>query len=459
MNLGHYIKKLVTTVFSKGHDTSTEEGRAKERARRIGQTALAAMSARTVNIFTGLLTVPITLPYLGIELFGIWMALTGFVAFLSFSDLGLSIGLQTKLTECHGKDDRDRPSFLISSTFLLISLLFTLLCLIAYFFIPMADVVRFIPVETHNIQTLEMTAQSLIYTFAFGLFATIFQRIFESYQDGLYSNSLLAIGRVFSFLSVYFCVYFKLPLPILIALFMGMPFVFLIIGGIVLMINRPWLRPSILKVRIQYIIELFKIGYLAMRAQIGFAIMTSGPLLVLTSQFGAAAIVPFALIQRLSGVVAMLLGVALGPLWPAYGEAKQRGDWGWVSHTFKKSGYLATGIVVPSSLVLVLFGQDIIQFWSGEASVVTELNLIVVCVVWMILLAGIQVNSMLLNGLGEFKGQATYGLILPIIAITLASLFGHSMPLVGCLLFMIIMGDFTRFVAMAFEVKHVFKKH
>jgi O-antigen/teichoic acid export membrane protein len=450
-----YIKNLKNTVFSEAHNTNTPEGRSKERNRRIAQSALAAMSARFSNIFTGLLTVPVTLPYLGIEQFGIWMALTGFIAFLSFSDLGLSIGLQTKLTQCHGKNEKSEPSFLISSTLVLIILIALILILIGYLVIPNVGVSDIIPVAKNNNQILIETTQYLIYTFSFGLFSTVIQRVFESYQDGLYSNLLLAFGRVFSLLSVYLCVYFELSLPVLIVFFMGFPFLFLFVGGIILLIKRPWLRPNISKVKLRYIKEILKIGCLAMSAQVGASVMSTGPLLVLTTQFGAAAIVPFALAQRLFGIVSMMLTMALSPLWPAYGEAKQRGDWVWIKSTLKKSTYLSTLIVIPFFIFMLFLGQQIILFWSQNEAVIPEFELILVCSIWMVLLAGVRVGSMFLNGLGEFKGQAVYGLVLPVIAVICGMQFSNTFSLIENLLLMILIGELTRLIAMKFEIRNI----
>ncbi len=41
-----------------------------------------------------------------------------------------------------------------------------------------------------------------------------------------------------------------------------------------------------------------------------------------------------AITQRLLGVIGMALALALGPLWPAFGEAKARGDIDWILLTF-----------------------------------------------------------------------------------------------------------------------------
>ena len=52
-------------------DCSTEAGRWKERHRRIALTALASFVARAVNVLTVLVSVPMTVHYLGEERYGL----------------------------------------------------------------------------------------------------------------------------------------------------------------------------------------------------------------------------------------------------------------------------------------------------------------------------------------------------------------------------------------------------
>jgi O-antigen/teichoic acid export membrane protein len=458
MKLLEKLRYYNSIVFSKSQNITTTEDRSKERARRIAQTAMAAMCSRFFNIATGLITVPLMLPYLGVEQFGIWMALTGFVAFLAFTDLGLSIGLQNKLTECYGKDDLVEPSYFISSTLFIITILAILLVLFAQEVIPVVGVINIIPTSNEIEGVLIKTTQFVIYTFALGLFSSVIQRIFESSQDGLYANILLALGRILSLVSVFVCVYLEADLPIIVALFMGCPFVIMIIGGGVLFYKRPWLIPYFSKIRVKTIKQLIKIGTLSLSAQIGASIMSTGPLLVLTSKYGVVAIVPFTLCQRLYGVVGMLLSVALGPLWPAYGEAKERNDWNWINSTLHKSIKLSIFIVAPAFSLMLVFGQDIIAIWSRDITVTPDIELLTICGLWMALLAGIRLSSMYLNGLGLFKGQASYGLIFPIISVCLGLYFSDFISFNYTLLLMIVAGELTRLLSMKVEIKRVIKK-
>ena len=68
---------------------SAEALRAHERHRRIVLSALASAGARAISIAAALISVPLTLHYLGAERYGMWMIMSSFVAILGFADLGI----------------------------------------------------------------------------------------------------------------------------------------------------------------------------------------------------------------------------------------------------------------------------------------------------------------------------------------------------------------------------------
>ena len=71
-------------------DQSTAEGRAQERHRRVALTAGAAALAKLLSVGTALISVPLTLHYLGAERFGMWITISSLIAMLSFADFGIA---------------------------------------------------------------------------------------------------------------------------------------------------------------------------------------------------------------------------------------------------------------------------------------------------------------------------------------------------------------------------------
>jgi Polysaccharide biosynthesis protein. len=392
------------------------------------------------------------LPYFGVELFGIWMALTGFIAILSFTDLGLGIGLQSALTKCYAKNDRLTPSKLNASAFGLIFIMVLVLSAFSIFLVPMLDLTNVIDVSEPGSEIiLTQLAQCILLVFAFGLPAGIIQRIFIAYQDGLALNILLIVGRLIGLFSIFVCVYLQQSLITIAALYMGTPLIVITLGGIYLFWTKSWLRPDFRSINTSMVKSILSVGVAALSAQIGGSIMSTGPLLVLSSQYGAKAVVPYILTQRLLSVVQMVISVGIGPLWPAYGEAKVRGDHLWIKSTFYKSLKLSMAIALISFLFFMVFGQSVISIWADNAVAVPGLGLLFACCIIMVIGAWTGAFAAFLNGLDQFKGQAIYGLLLPILAVYLGVNFSEGLGFVLTLWLFILVGELTRILLMAFE--------
>src|SRR5436190_14295296 len=102
-------------------DSATPEGRARERWRRVLVTAAAAFASRGIGILTLLVTVPLTLHYLGPERYGLWMTISSVIALLGFADLGLGNGLVNALAAAHGRDNHAEARALVSNAFFLLA--------------------------------------------------------------------------------------------------------------------------------------------------------------------------------------------------------------------------------------------------------------------------------------------------------------------------------------------------
>jgi len=451
-------RKFISVFFSKGHDTATEAGRSRERLRRIGHTAIASAFSRAVNILSGLLSVPVTLTYLGQEQFGLWMTLTGFVAFLSFTDMGLGIGLQNALTACHGKDDRTEPSKLISTTLFMLFLICCVLSAFAWYALPYLPLGGLVKVQSKEaVAMLLPTTQAIIIVFGCSLPLGIIQRILDAYQEGFLSNVLLSVGRILGFASIFVCVALNYPLPIMAALYMGLPFVFFAIAGLYIFWKRPWLRPRFRGIQFTKAKQIGSVGGLALLAQLGASIMTTGPLFLLSSQFGAEAVAPFAITQRMLGGFSMVLSVAMSPLWPAYGEALARGDLKWIKATFKRSIVMSATIILPVFAVTTFYGIPIIKWWITEQKSVPDWSLLMACNVWMLFMAWNRACAMLLNGLNHFKGQSIYGLLLPIVAIVAGYYASFEFKLSDAVWVFVLVGEIFRSLLLGIESIFVMK--
>jgi len=133
------FSRALVVLRSRSFDSTTENGRSKERLRRAALTTIGSGASKAISLLTSLVSVPLTYRYLGAERYGIWMVLISIIGAMSFADLGIGNGLMNAISEAYGKDDRRMAREHISSglaLMLAIALLLSAIGVLAYPFLP-----------------------------------------------------------------------------------------------------------------------------------------------------------------------------------------------------------------------------------------------------------------------------------------------------------------------------------
>ncbi len=384
-------------------------------------TALMNVLSQIVQVATGLISVPLALSYVGAERFGIWMTLSTALAFITFSDLGVGIGVQDRLAKFIGVNDYAgaRKSFFTAFTF--VSFLFFLLMALAQITVPQANLVEFFSLKSPEaINEIVPTTLMVALCLSLGLVSGIVQRAFNALQEGFWVAVIQAVTRVCSLVLLFFVVRLQMGLPALVFVVGGLSNAVLLIVGLPLLLKRhAWMRLS--KITIAELFnasalrDIFKIGSLGLSAAIAIYFVNNTSPVVMARKYGAAGVADFAILLKLISIPGLLLTYLLLPLWPAITEAKVRQDNGWIRETYLRCVRLTVVLSVVSSAGLLLLGQEIIRIWTGDPSVVPDMGLILACAVFMVLGYWNTLTSVILNGLSRYKGQATYGLLLALL--------------------------------------------
>ncbi len=109
--------KVTSVMTLTPFDESTELGRAHERYRKVVLSTGSSLLYKGVSVSTGLISIPLTVDYLGTERFGMWMTLTSILALMTFADLGLGNGLVNAISKSKGNSNISMAEKAISSVF------------------------------------------------------------------------------------------------------------------------------------------------------------------------------------------------------------------------------------------------------------------------------------------------------------------------------------------------------
>ena len=300
-----FLDNIRLKIEGQGDDFS------KKRNAQIAKAISSGVAAKVIGMASGVITIPMTLKYLGVEQFGIWMAISSFVGFLSFTDLGLGIGLQNALSCCHGKDDIKSPKSYISNAYFIVGLM-AVLILLAIFVVTI-----FFPIE--NLVKIKSTGYSYLIKETFltvvtisliGIPICLIQRILIGYQKGNIANLLNLIGNIIALISIFVSVGFKLTLPILVALFVGAPLLVNFIYSLNYFIYKKQHRPAFYTINLKIIKEVTGAGLWSMLAQLTYLLRVNGPVIIISSQIGMAAVAQYTTTQKIFGIVVMVTTMA-----------------------------------------------------------------------------------------------------------------------------------------------------
>ena len=227
------LRKFASDLRFAAHSTSTPEGRSKERYRRAFLTSLASGLSRVIGVATSLISVPLTLHYLGTERYGLWMTISAVIAALGISDLGISNGLTNGVAQAHGRDDRLLARQYVSSAFFLligIAAALGVIFAISYPWVSWSSVFRVRSTQA----TSEVGPAVAVFTACFlaNIPAGIVSRVQLGFQEGFIANLWASLGSILGLLSLLVVIHIHGSLALLVLAMAGAPIVALMLNGI-----------------------------------------------------------------------------------------------------------------------------------------------------------------------------------------------------------------------------------
>lgn len=429
----------------------------RDRYRRAASTAFMNIVAQVVQLATGLISVPLALHYVGAERFGIWMTLSTALAFITFSDFGVGIGMQDRISRLAGRGDYRGARNAFYSAFSLVSLIAISIMLVGYIVLPRLGLASLFSLKSVEGQSdIGPTAFATTAVIALGLLGGLVQRAFNALQEGFWVAVLQIIARFFSLVLLFVVVHFQLGLPVLVFTVGGLTSCVLLLGGIpVLLYRKKWLRLHrqgfLNAIDLESAKGLLSIGALGLGASVAIYLVNNSIPFLISSKYGAESVADFAVLMKLLAIPGMLLTYVLSPLWPAIAEANQKSDARWIRDAYRKCSIACVGIATMSGAIFLFGSPLIIERWIGATDLIPSRHLVVASITFMVLGFWNGVTSVVLNGLSRFKGQASYGLILAVAAVILGVVIPNTFPK-EYVVWAINIGFAFRCVLMQFEV-------
>lgn len=429
------IKDFKFLLSFKSLDTSTKEGRSKERYRRSFITTITTVISKFISLAIFAVSIPLTVSYLGKERFGLWMTMSSLILMFNiFSDLGLGIALMNKTSEFRGADRKDLIQRYISNTFFLlcsVSLIIMVIynCLFGYLDWPAIFKLE----DPTGISEINTSMTLLAIIFSLNLPFTIIERFQEGNQEGYLNSFWQSIGNVIALFGILIVVWLKLGLPHLVLASFGLPTITRIVNFFYqFYFKSPWAKPRYYLINKETIHNLLKIGFVFFILNIFNVIGVHSDNFIISGTMGASSVGLYSVLQKLS-MIAIVFWSFTSSLWPAYVEAIARRDFDWVRKTIKRSIIINffSGILI--GIIIIIFGKLIISILT-KGLLVPNTQLLIGFASYVFVNGFISTFAVIFNASFLFKKQMKYFIIASLVSFGLKFLLGAHFGVMGIIL-------------------------
>jgi O-antigen/teichoic acid export membrane protein len=426
------LRQIAGLVRLRAFETDTAQGRSQERHRRVALTSIASVAKKLITGVSLLISIRLTLSYLGNERYAVWVVISSTLSMLTWSDLGLGNGLINIIAECHGKEDRVAARQSVASALFMLSCVAVLILAAASVAFPHVNWASYFKISDIRAKAeYTHTFVVCLLCFALGLPLGVVSRIHSGLQEGYINDLYASVGSLVGLLGILIAIHLRLGLVWLALAMAGAPLLMSAVNAAhVFVFSHPWLLPRPTDIHAKMSAMLLRSGSLFLVLQLSLAIAFQSDNVVIARVMGVGVVPQYSLPSRLFQFVPLLFSFLLSSLWPAYREAVARGDLAWAERTFYRSLASSIGISLPIVGALFLLGPFLLHLWVGNA-VHFSLALLIALSVQVLVNAAYNPISNFLNGMGVLGPQAIFTVAMAVVNITLSILLTRKIGISG----------------------------
>jgi len=387
---------------------------------RAALTAASSIGAKGLAGVITLVSIPLTLRYLGTERFGLWMTIASLQAIFAFADFGLGNGVLNTVAEAYGRGDFSLISRAVRSAVMLQGLVASALLAMFWFASIFIDWPSLLHVSG-ALAAREVRPAILIFASIFFLRSVVqvVQQAQYGLQMGFVANAWTAGGNLCALLGLVLAASRHAGVPVLCLVVSGLP----VASGV---LNATWWLTTRLKsprpassagADTPLLGRMMRVGLMFFLLQLGAALNLGIDPLIVNQVLGPNAVATFAVVQKPFELLSILLLLLLQPLWPAYREAITSGDMAWVTRTFRRAMIATLAFSSCIALIMAVGGPSLIRLWAGPSVHPSEGLIVAYCAAHLFLASQAPL-AVFLNGLGRIRFQLL--LAIPVIAASLA---------------------------------------
>ncbi|EKT4516163.1 MATE family efflux transporter [Flavobacterium psychrophilum] len=409
-----------------------------DRTSNFKKNAILLLFCQVGSIGLSFILVPLTLKYLGVSEYGVWITLVGVIEWFNFFDIGLGHGLRNKYAEAKATNNLDDVKKYVSTTFFMmaiISVIIFLIFLFASYFIVWCQVLN-APKELEVVlQTLTIY---LVGMFCVRFVMNIISVLLTADQNPAIPAIVLLSGNALSLISVYLltlrggtslfamgiCLYISQILPLIIA------FVYFF------SIKYKTIFPSWKSFSKSHIKQVLSLGIKFFLIQITALLLLQSNNIIIAHVCGLSEVTDFNIAFKYVNILFTVFMTFLTPLWSASTEAYARNDIDWIKKSYNRLNNFWM-ILIFVGIIMVVISPVFYNLWLKN-KILPNIPLLSLLLLNVLFLMRSTLYRSFMNGVGKIKMQFVITLMQSVIHIPLAIILGKQFGVLGVVFTMMI---------------------
>jgi len=369
-----------------------------------------------LSIILSLLIIPMTIGYVSEYDYGIWIALSSVIGWLSYFDIGVNNGLRNKLTEAISQGNIALARQYVSTTYAILICIFLPILVV---FILVSGLIDWYSVFSIAREQVQGLASLLIIIVAFVCIRSVLSTIIIillAYQKTAQSSLIAFTEQLASFILIAVLVKFTDgSLFNLCFVFCIAPLSILFVASLCLFRGKyKAISPSIKSINWELKNKLFNMGIKFFIIQIAGIIQFQTTSFIILKFFGATDVTAYNIAFKYFNIMYMCWALTLSPLWNAITEAKTKKDYHWITTCVRQYQKLFALFFI-GAMIMLFCSQFFYNIWLGNKIAPIPFSLSLVIAIYVISLTWGSLYVQVLNGLGALKVQYIASIISPII--------------------------------------------
>ncbi len=351
---------LIKNLLNRGHD----------RSRKAKKNIVASIFIKGISIAVSLLLVPLTINYVNVSQYGIWLTLSSIVGWFSFFDIGFTKGLRNKFAEAKATGNDNLAQIYVSTTYAVLIIIFGLIWLIFLICNQFLNWSQILNVSGSMNSEISVLAVIVFTYFCLQFILKIITTIITADQQPAKATLIDVLGQIFSLIIVVILVKTTEGSLVKLGFALCSAPIIILLGANIFFFNGVYrnYRPTLSQVKFSYAKGLFNLGIIFFIIQIAGIVQYQSANVIIAQNFSTSDVTSYNIVYKYFGMLNMAFVIFLAPFWSASTEAYLQNDIKWIKNAIKKYINLNLLLVCVGILMLV-FSRQIYDLWIGKGKV------------------------------------------------------------------------------------------